>query len=412
MDAIEAEKAVRSRFLLIRSSLNERACRLFLAAEALAYGYGGITVVARATGAAIGTIRAGIKELREIEASPEPASQRIRRVGAGRKKTVNLDPTLRPDLDALIEPTTRGDPESPLRWTCKSIRRLAEELINMGHKTSARMVAKLLHESGYSLQANRKTLEGSSHPDRDAQFEYINEKVKNTIAAGNPAVSVDTKKKELVGDFKNAGQEWRPEGQPVKVRVHDFKDKKLGQAGRASPYGVYDIANDAAWVSVGIDYDTAEFSVETIRRWWKMMGVEAFPNAQELLITADGGGSNGSRLRLWKIELQRLANELGFPISVCHFPPGTSKWNKIEHRLFSFITINWRGKPLVTHQVIVNLIRATTTKSGLKVQCEIDASLYPKGKEVTDKELAKVNLQRASFHGEWNYTVMPAIKTE
>jgi hypothetical protein len=351
------------------------------------------------------TIGAGIKELRELENSEVvPGPQRIRRIGAGRKKTVDKDPRLMPALERLLESATRGDPESPLRWTSKSLRRLAAELVHLGHATSARMVAKLLRQMGYSLQANRKTLEGGSHPDRNAQFEHINAKVQAQLAASNPVISVDTKKKELVGDFKNGGKELRPKGQPESVRVHDFI---LPELGRANPYGVYDIANNAAWVSVGIDHDTSTFAVETIRRWWYSMGRAAFPEPSELLITADGGGSNGSRVRLWKVELQRLANETRFPISVCHLPPGTSKWNRIEHRLFSFITQNWRGKPLVTHQVIVNLIAATTTRTGLTVRCELDANVYPTGRKVTDAEVAAVNIRRDPFHGEWNYTILP-----
>lgn len=405
MDKSKTEAAVRGRFKRLASTLNERARRLFAASEALACGYGGIALVSRATGLAPRTIGVAIKEVQELErCPPESVPLRIRRPGAGRKRTIDKDPTLESDLERLVEPLTRGDPESPLRWTCKSIVRLADELVRMGHATSARMVAKLLRKEGYSLQANKKTLEGASHPDRNGQFEHINKVVEEQIAAQNPVISVDTKKKELVGDFKNAGKELRPKGDPERVRVYDFVDKKLG---RASPYGIYDMTNNEAWVSVGIDHDTATFAVETIRRWWKEMGSPLYPNAKGMLITADGGGSNGSRVRLWKIELQQLADELGFPISVCHFPPGTSKWNKIEHRLFSFISQNWRGKPLVTHQVIVNLIAATTTKAGLKVRCELDKNLYPKGRKVTDAQVAAVNIKRDPFHGEWNYTIFP-----
>jgi Rhodopirellula transposase DDE domain len=405
MNATKAEAAVFQRFRKLSGALNERARRLFGAAEALAHGYGGIALVARATGLAPRTIGVGIREVGELEGAPAGASpQRIRRAGGGRKRTVDKDPTLRRDLERLLEPATRGDPESPLRWTSKSIRRLAHELVQQGHATSARMIAKLLREMDYSLQANRKTLEGSNHPDRNAQFEHIRDTVQEYIAAGDPVISVDTKKKELVGDFKNAGKELRPKGDPEKVRVHDFIVPELG---RANPYGVYDLANNAAWVSVGIDHDTATFAVETIRRWWQTMGRDAFPIGRRLLITADGGGSNGSRVRLWKLELQRFADEVNFPVSVCHLPPGTSKWNKIEHRLFSFITQNWRGKPLVTHQVIVNLIAATTTKTGLKVRCELDQNIYPAGRKVTDAEVATVNIRRDAFHGEWNYTISP-----
>jgi len=403
--AHEEEEAVRERFLRMSSALNERSRRLFVAAEAMAYGYGGIVLVARATGMAPRTIGAGIKELREMERSaPLAVPLRIRRPGGGRRRTVEKDPTLRTDLERLVAPATRGDPESPLLWTSKSIRRLADELVRLEHATSARMVAKLLREMGYSLQVNRKTLEGGNHADRDAQFEHINRRVQEELAAEIPVISVDTKKKELVGDFKNGGCELRPKGDPERVRVHDFI---LPELGRANPYGVYDVGKNEAWVSVGIDHDTATFAVETIRRWWRTMGSLAYPDAQGLLITADGGGSNGSRVRLWKVELQALADELGVPISVCHLPPGTSKWNKIEHRLFSFITQNWRGKPLLTHQVIINLIAATTTNAGLQVRCELDDNIYPLGRKVTDAEVAAVNIQRDQFHGEWNYTILP-----
>jgi transposase len=360
--------------------------------------------VSRATGISRQAIAAGIKEL----SSPDDdtlSGGRIRKPGGGRKKEVDKDPTLKSDLESLVEPVTRGDPESPLRWTIKSIRTLADELKAQGHQTSHRMVAEILQELGYSLQANRKTLEGSSHPDRNAQFEHINQKATEHLEAGNPVISVDTKKKELVGDFKNAGREWRPKGQPEKVQVHDFPIPELG---RAAPYGVLDLAKNEAWVSVGTDHDTATFAVETIRRWWNFMGKAAYPTATQLLITADGGGSNGSRLKLWKLELQNLANELGFPIAVCHFPPGTSKWNKIEHRLFSYITLNWRGKPLVSHEVIVQLIRATKTKTGLKVNCELDANQYPIGRKVSAEELKQVRITRDEFHGEWNYVINPS----
>ena len=400
-------KSIKKRFERMRGSLNERGRRLFVATEALAIGWGGIAAVARATGIAASTIGLGKLEVLRLEESgapPLPAT-RSRRAGGGRKKSKDKDPTLVSDLERLIEPMTRGDPESPLRWTCKSTRRLAEELASQGHKTSRTMVGNLLKQMDYSLQANKKTKEGSSqHPDRNAQFEHINQRVEAEIAAKNPVISVDTKKKELVGDFKNGGRELRPKGDPEKVRMHDFVDPKLG---RANPYGVYDLANNEAWVSVGIDHDTGAFAVEAIRRWWNTMGLPVFPEANAMLITADGGGSNGSRLRLWKAELQQLADELAMPISVCHFPPGTSKWNKIEHRVFSFITKNWRGKPLITHQVIVNLISATTTKTGLKVKAEIDPNLYPTGRKVTNAEMAKINITRDAFHGEWNYTLRP-----
>lgn len=390
--------------------LDERMRRLVVACEAEAIGYGGTSAVARATGVSRPVIRDGIKELRAVGGEGEPAGsgtsgtgkRRIRKPGGGRKRAVEKDPALRHDLDWLVDPVTRGDPESPLRWTCKSVRKLAEELRAMGHDVSHRVVAELLHEMGYSLQANKKTLEGAGHPDRDAQFRYINDRVRAVIDAGCPAISVDTKKKELVGDFKNGGREWRPNGDPERVRVHDFRIPELG---RAAPYGVYDIGRNVGWVSVGVDHDTAEFAVAAIRRWWQCMGRETYPGAHQLLITADAGGSNGSRLRLWKLELQQLAGEVGFPITVCHFPPGTSKWNKIEHRLFSFITKNWRGKPLVSHEVIVNLIAATTTTAGLTVAAELDSRSYQKGRKVSDQEMAGIKLQRHDFHGDWNYTV-------
>ena len=390
----------------MRGALNERARRLFAATEALAIGWGGVATVARATGIAPSTIGIGKAEVRALEngGKVELAVNRSRRAGGGRKKLTENDPTLLPDLERLVEPMTRGDPESPLRWTAKSMQKLAEELKSQGHKVSESTVATLLRGLEYSLQANKKTTEGTSHPDRNAQFEYINQQVAEALAAGNPALSVDAKKKELVGDFKNGGREWRPKGQPEKVRVHDFVDPKLGHV---KPYGVYDLANNEAWVSLGIDHDTGEFAVASIRQWWLTMGLPRFADAEKIVITADGGGSNGSRLRLWKFELQKLADELKKPISVCHFPPGTSKWNKIEHRLFSFITKNWRGQPLISHQVIVSLIAATTTKTGLKVQARIDPQTYPKGRKITDAEMAALNITRAAFHGEWNYTLNP-----
>jgi hypothetical protein len=324
--------------------------------------------------------------------------------GGGRKALIEKEPKLLDDLEALLEPATRGDPESPLRWTSKSAEKLATELVNLGYRISANTVSKLLRQLGYSLQANRKTTEGTGHADRDAQFEYINRQTKRRLGASEPVVSVDTKKKELVGDFKNSGRELRPKGDPERVRVHDFLIPELG---RATPYGVYDIANNEGWVSVGISGDTAGFAVETIRRWWYELGDAAFPDATKLLITADCGGSNGYRTRLWKYELQTLANELNIPITVCHFPPGTSKWNKIEHRLFSFITINWRGKPLTSYQTIVNLISATSTKTGLNVECALDDNDYEIGLKVTDEEMASVNLFRHRWHGDWNYTIRP-----
>src|SRR4030081_3097569 len=383
---------IRERFLTVAPFLDERGRRLVAAAEAFAVGYGGIAAVAMATGMAPSTIGRGLKEL----AQDEP-SERIRRPGAGRKPAICKDPTLLPDLEALVEPTTRGDPQSPLRWTCKSVRRLAQALQAQGHEVSRTLVAHLLNEAGYSLQGNRKTTEGDSHPDRDAQFGYINTQVTAALADQQPVISVDTKKKELVGDFRNNGREYRPQGEPEEVRVHDFLIKELG---RAVPYGIYDLAANAGWVSVGIDHDTAAFAVQTIRTWWHSVGASRYPNARCLTITADGGGSNGSRVRLWKRELQKLANELGIEISVHHFPPGTSKWNKVEHRLFSFISMNWRAKPLVSYRVIVDLISATTTDTGLTVRCELDTNLYPKGIAVADKDMDAINISRADFHGE------------
>ena len=390
------------KFDVLAGVLDERTRRLVAAAEAEALGFGGVSAVARASGLSRGTV---IRGMAELKTAPEATrGPRIRRKGAGRKRTVDQDATLERDLESLVEPVTRGDPESPLRWTCKSVRQLAAQLNRMGHKTSHRMVAEILHGMDYSLQANRKTLEGASHPDRDAQYQHISDKIREFQADRQPVISVDTKKKELVGDFKNNGRELRPKGEPEKVRVHDFVIPKLG---RAAPYGVYDVTQNAGWVSVGMDHDTAAFAAQSIRRWWESMGQEAYPQARRLLITADCGGSNGARVRLWKLELQRLADETGMEISICHLPPGTSKWNKIEHRLFSFISQNWRGKPLVSHQVIVNLIAATTTKAGLRVRAEVDPGQYPKGVKVSDKDLASIRIERDKFHGDWNYTILP-----
>jgi len=390
------------KFDVLSRVLDERTRRLVAAAEAEAIGFGGVTAVARASGLSRGTV---IRGMAELQTAPKPARrQRIRRKGAGRKRTVDQDATLKRDLESLVEPVTRGDPESPLRWTCKSVRQLAAQLNRMGHRTSHRMVAEILHGMEYSLQANRKTLEGSSHPDRDAQFHHISDRIREFQADRQPVISVDTKKKELVGDFKNDGRELRPKGDPEKVRVHDFVIPELG---RAAPYGVYDVTQNAGWVSVGVDHDTAAFAAQSIRRWWESMGNEAYPQATRLLITADSGGSNGVRVRLWKRELQKLADETGLEISICHLPPGTSKWNKIEHRLFSFISQNWRGKPLVSHQVIVNLIAATTTRAGLRVHAEVDSRKYPKGVKVTDEEVASIRIERDKFHGDWNYTILP-----
>lgn len=398
---MDALAGVRRRFTALEQVLDERSRRLLVAAESKAFGAGGISAVSKATGVSRQVIRQG---RRELEQAPVRPAGRIRRVGGGRKKAKQKDPTLVADLERLVEPTTRGDPESCLRWTCKSVRTLAEELVRMGHEVSYPVVAELLHEMEYSLQSNRKTREGDSHPDRDAQFAHINMRVQRYLDLRQPVISVDTKKKELVGDFKNSGAEWRPKGEPEKVRVHDFVIPELG---RAAPYGVYDLALNTGWVSVGVDHDTASFAVETIRRWWHAMGKDKYPQAKRLLITADGGGSNGSRLRLWKLELQKLADETGLAIAVSHFPPGTSKWNKIEHRLFSFISKNWRGQPLTSLKVIVSLIAGTTTRKGLKVHAEIDDRSYPAGIKVPDSEMERINLRRDDFHGEWNYEILP-----
>ena len=395
--------AIRLRYEALDPILDERGRRRFAAAEALAAGHGGVTAVSRITGVARSTIGRGLAELRG-DAPPVATPERVRRKGGGRRPLVVEDPSLLADLKELVEPTARGNPMAPLLWTAKSLRNLAAGLGDLGHRVCHNVVADLLRAMGYSLQANRKTLEGTSHPDRDAQFDYLNARVSEALAAGEPAISVDTKKKELVGDFKNGGREYRPKGQPEPVRVHDFLIPELG---RAAPYGVYDIADNAGWVSLGIDHDTASFAVNAIRRWWQAMGRARYPTATRLVVTADCGGSNGARVRLWKRELQALANELGILITVCHLPPGTSKWNKIEHRLFSFITQNWRGRPLVSYQTIVQLIAATTTDAGLKVRCEIDPNTYPAGVRISDAEMDAINIQRHDFHGEWNYTISP-----
>lgn len=397
-------RAIRNKFRVLRSALDERQRRLWAAAESQALGRGGLSVVVQATGMAKTTILRG---LREIGSRDALAPGRIRRPGAGRKRAVVIDPTLATALEELVEPVTRGDPESPLRWTCKSTRRLASELVAQGYSVSHSLVASLLFDQGYSLQGNRKTNEGTSHPDRNAQFEYINRRVKRQLTAHQPAISVDTKKKELIGDFKNGGREWRPKGQPQKVRVHDFIDRKKG---KAIPYGVYDLGRNTGWVSVGVDHDTAAFAVHTIRRWWRAMGRKVYPRARSLLITADSGGSNGARVRLWKWELQKLADETGLTISVSHLPPGTSKWNKIEHRLFSFISNNWRGQPLLTHLTVVNLIAATQTRTGLHVRCVLDRRRYPKEVTISDEQMATVNIIRNRFHGDWNYSIRPRVR--
>jgi transposase len=395
-----------AKFAPLEPFLDERTRRLWAAVEARTLGRGGIMRVAEATGLSRATIRAGLREL----TAPLPpelqqgTSERLRRPGGGRRPLLESDPQLLQDLERLVDPVTRGDPMSPLRWTCKSAARLADELQEQGYAVSERTVNRLLHELGYSLQANRKTLEGCHHPDRDAQFQYISRRVKTFQRQGQPVVSVDTKKKELVGPCRNSGREWQPCGRPERVKVHDFPDEELG---KVIPYGVYDLATNKGWVSVGIDHDTAEFAVETLRRWWYHMGHEAYPHSTRLLITADGGGSNGNRCRLWKLELQKLADELGLQITVCHFPPGTSKWNKIEHRMFCHITENWRGRPLVSREVVVNLIGHTTTKAGLEIRSTLDENRYPTGREVTDQQLEALAIKREKFHGEWNYTLKP-----
>jgi hypothetical protein len=403
MQEAHVVERIRRKFRTLAPVLDERSRRQWAAAEALELAWGGVTSVAAATGLSRTTIAAGIGELRSQAAGVSPTPG-IRGPGGGRRHLVDTDLELWNALDVLIDPMTRGDPESPLRWTCKSTRRLAEELCRQGHPISDRTVAAVLVEMGYSLQANRKTREGATHPDRNAQFEYINTEVRRLQKRGQPVISVDTKKKELLGDFKNAGQEWQPQGQPEEVRVHDFQDRVLG---KAIPYGVYDLANNQGWVSVGIHHDTAYFAARTIRRWYEDMGSQRFPRAHELLITADGGGSNSSRSRLWKVALQELADKIELTLRVCHFPPGTSKWNKIEHRLFSFITKNWRGKPLVSRQAVVNLIASTTTATGLIVRAALDTTPYETGLQVSDKEMAKVRIRPAKFHGEWNYSIVP-----
>ena len=396
----EIRQVLAAKFLAIFPHLDERQRRLLMAAEARALGHGGIRAVARAAGVREATVALGVDEL---DAGAEPLG-RARRPGGGRKRAADLDPGLRPALLALVEPDERGDPMSPLRWTVKSTRNLAGELTRRGHRVGADTVGDLLREEGFSLQGNAKTIEGQRHPDRDAQFHYINEQVKDHQGSADPVISVDTKKKELVGQFKNAGREWRPKGQPTATRTHDFPEDGLG---KAVPYGVYDISADAGWVNVGTDHDTAAFAVESIRRWWKAAGRGDYPQARRLLITADAGGSNGYRTRAWKAELAALAVETGLEITVCHFPPGTSKWNKIEHRLFSHITMNWRGRPLTSHEVIVQTIAATTTRTGLRVHAELDTSTYDTGIQISDGQMGALPLTRHDWHGDWNYTLRP-----
>ena len=401
----EDEERIAEKFEALRGVMDEQMRRLWAATEARALGYGGVSVVARAIGLTRPTITAGMKELSDASQLVSVAPKhRVRRDGAGRPRLTDADAGLCPALEELVEPATRGDPMSPLRWTCKSVRTLAAELNRQGHPVSHQTVSEVLQSLGYSLQVNRKTREGAGHPDRNAQFEHIARRAKQFQRRGQPVISVDTKKKELVGDFKNAGQEWHPKGQPPVVQVHDFQDKELG---KAIPYGVYDLSANAGWVSVGIDHDTPEFAVESIYCWWRQMGRKTYPEANELLITADGGGSNGSRVRLWKVALQRLADTTGLKIAVCHFPPGTSKWNKIEHRMFCHITRNWRGRPLESHEVIVNLIASTTTTKGLRVRAALDTDAYPTGVKVEDATMAALRLIPDKFHGDWNYTIAP-----
>jgi hypothetical protein len=399
-------RVIAEKFASLEPVLDERARRLWAASEACAIGRGGISRVVEATGLSRVTIRAG---LRELQPSSPPLDRmesagRVRRRGGGRKPLIDHDPKLERALEILVDPVTRGDPMSPLRWTCKSAANLAAELQAQGHTVSERSVNRLLHASGYSLQSNRKTIEGGDHPDRDAQFQHINRRVKAYQKQGQPVVSVDAKKKELIGRFRNGGREWQPSGEPEAVNVYDFIDKDLG---KAIPYGVYDQTTNTGWVGVGVEHDTAEFAVETLRRWWRNMGRQVYPQATRLLVTADGGGSNGSRCRLWKMELQRLASETGLQISVCHFPPGTSKWNKIEHRMFCHITENWRGRPLVSREVVVNLIGGTKTKAGLEIRSELDGGSYPIAREVTEQQMDGLSIKREKFHGEWNYTIRP-----
>lgn len=400
------ESRVAEKYAVLGGLMDEQMRRLWAATEARALGYGGASLVARAVGITRPTIAAGMKELDgSRRGAAGVAKHRVRREGAGRPRVSDSDVKLRPALEDLVEPATRGHPMSRLRWTCKSVRTLARELTRQGHPVSYQTVSAMLRQSGYSLQANRKTREGAEHPDRNAQFEHIAQRAKEFEQRGQPVISVDTKKKELVGDFKNGGREWHPKGQPPEVRVHDFPDDTLG---KAIPYGVYDLSANAGWVSVGTDHDTPQFAVESISCWWRQMGRKTYPEAGELLITADGGGSNGSRARLWKVALQHMADATGLKISVCHFPPGTSKWNKIEHRMFCHITRNWRGRPLQSLEVVVNLIASTTTTKGLRVRAALDTEAYPIGIKVDAAVMATLRLAPDKFHGDWNYSISPA----
>ena len=397
------KEMISKKFNILKPYLNEKTRRLIAAAEALVIGHGGITAVSQATGVSRRAITQGCKE---IDDNTFIEQKSVRKEGGGRKRSIEKQPQLLEELNKLIEPFTRGDPESPLRWTCKSVRKLSKELKSKGFQASHNLVRELLRISGYSLQGNQKTLEGSGHPDRNEQFEHLNNKVKEFQKFEQPVISVDTKKKELIGPFKNNGKELRPKGSPEKVNVHDFPDKELG---KVAPYGIYDLARNNGYVNLGTDSDTSSFAVESIRRWWNTMGMSFYPNAKKLLITADSGGSNGYRRKLWKAELQSFSNESELSISVCHFPPGTSKWNKIEHRMFSYISQNWRGKPLISHEVVISLISATRTKKGLTVHCELDQNKYPKGIVVPNEILSDINLSEDDFHGEWNYTISPNL---
>ena len=403
---MESMATIEAKYQALSGRLDEATLRMWAATEARSLGRGGISLVARATGMSRTTIHAGLTELK----SPSTGgSRRVRAAGGGRKKLTDKDPSLLSDLDALVEPTTRGSPSSPLRWTCKRTYRRAKELRRRGHRVSQRTVYNLLRQAGYSLQSTRKTREGTQHEDRDAQFAHIARTATEYQDSGDPVISVDTKKKELIGDFKNAGREWQPRGAPEQVRVHDFIDPTLG---KVAPYGVYDLTTNTGWVSVGIDHDTAEFAVESIRRWWREMGKIAYPDARRLLITADCGGSNGNRVRLWRRELQKLADELCQTIQVCHLPPGTSKWNKIEHRMFCHITANWRGRPLVSRRVVVELIGSTTTKTGLRIKAALDENTYASGIKVSDEEMDSLDIESDPFHGEWNYRLKSRPRDE
>ena len=405
MQQERALQLIESKYRSLAPMMDERVRRHWAATEAKAYGWGGVSAVSSATGMSRKTIHKGLAELEVREESPDvPVELRLRSPGGGRKRLTQTDPQLFESLEWLVDPTSRGDPMSPLRWTCKSTHELAKALTAQGHELSPRTVGRLLNEAGFSLQSNRKTKEGAAHPDRNAQFEHINATVKRFQRRAQPVISVDAKKKELVGEFKNVGREWQPKGTPLTVNTHDFMDVELG---KAIPYGVYDLTRNEGWVSVGIDHDTAQFAAKAIHRWWKRMGAKRYPDAKELLITADGGGSNASRSRLWKVALQDLALRLKMPIQVCHFPPGTSKWNKIEHRMFCHITQNWRGRPLMSHDIIIELIANTTTRAGLKIRAELDTAPYPTGTKVSDEDLAAINLKRHKFHGDWNYTLLP-----